>query len=240
MRLVVLGLPAAGKGTQAKLLSQRYDVPHISTGSMFRSAMQSDSGVGKRAREYIERGELVPDELAAEIVKQRLSESDCRRGFILDGFPRTVPQAESLDVAMRDLGRHLDAAVNIQISEAEAVRRIANRKVCGQCGSTAPPGAEGCEECGGPLVQRPDDRPEVARHRLVVYLAQTQPVVDYYRARGYLVPVNGLQPIPEVFEQVCRRLARMGVKLALEHSIEDNAENVESGMGAVFANGAAR
>lgn len=211
MRLVMLGLPAAGKGTHGRLLAERYSIPHISTGSMFRAAMQMDSDLGRRAKWYMERGELVPDGVAAEIVKERLAQDDCLHGFILDGFPRTVTQAQDLDAALGSINMNVDAAINIQISEAEAIRRIANRKVCGQCGSTGNPGAVSCEECGGPLIQRPDDTPEVARHRLEVYLIQTQPVVDYYREQGRLVPVNGLQPIERVFMQICQRLARMGV-----------------------------
>jgi adenylate kinase len=139
MRLVMLGLPAAGKGTHGKLLAQRFAIPHISTGSMFRAAMQLDNDLGRRAKWYIDRGELVPDGLAAEIVKERLSQEDCRHGFILDGFPRTVTQAEDLDAALRSIQMAVDAAINIQISEEEAIRRIANRKVCGQCGSTGNP-----------------------------------------------------------------------------------------------------
>lgn len=216
MRLVMLGLPAAGKGTQGKLLSEKFLIPHVSTGSMFRAAMQLENDLGRRAKWYIGRGELVPDGLAADIVKERIGREDCKNGFILDGFPRTVMQAKGLDKALHSMNMVIDAAINIQISEAEAIRRIANRRVCGQCGSTGSPGAEACGECGGPLVQRPDDTPEVARHRLEVYLAQTQPVVDYYRAQGNLVPANGLQPIEDVFAQICRRLARMGVREAAE------------------------
>jgi adenylate kinase len=167
------------------------------------------------------RGALVPDALAIEIVKERLRQPDCLRGFVLDGFPRTVHQAESLDVALQELDMRLDAAVNIQISEAEAIRRIANRRVCSQCGSTAGAEATGrCPECQGPLIQRPDDTPETARNRLVVYLAQTQPVVDYYRSRGCLVPVNGLQPIEKVQEQIVKRLTQMGVAMPTGYASE--------------------
>ncbi|HHW10569.1 MAG TPA: adenylate kinase [Firmicutes bacterium] len=212
MRLVMLGLPAAGKGTQGRLLSERYGIPHVSTGSMFRDAMRAQTDLGRRTRAFIETGELVPDGLAVEIVEERLKKDDCRRGFLLDGFPRTVEQAESLEVTLAKMNISLDAAVNIQISEAEAIRRIANRRVCAQCSSTTqvtPGGAEVCDECGGPLVQRPDDNEETARNRLLVYLAQTQPVVDFYRKRGLLVPVNGLQPVEKVFAQIIQRLSRL-------------------------------
>ncbi len=219
MRLVMLGLPAAGKGTQGKLLSERYGIPHISTGSMFRDAMSANTLLGQQTRRYIDAGELVPDTVAIAIVKERLRQDDCRGGFILDGFPRTVQQAESLEAALREINMGIAAAVNIQISEAESIRRIANRLVCSQCGATsrmADGGPAACDECGGPLVQRPDDTEETARNRLLVYLAQTQPVVDYYRRRGNLVPVNGLQPIEKVFWQIVQRLARMGVEASRE------------------------
>lgn len=214
MRVVMLGLPAAGKGTQGKLLSERYGIPHISTGSMFRGAISANTTLGQHARQFITAGELVPDALATAIVKERLAQDDCRNGFLLDGFPRTVQQAESLETALRAMGMGTDAAVNIQISEEEAIRRIANRRVCSQCGSTAKSSATEftvCDECGGPLVQRPDDTEETAHNRLLVYLSQTQPVVDYYRRRGSLVPVNGLQPIEKVFRQIVQRLERLGI-----------------------------
>lgn len=211
MRLVLLGLPGAGKGTQGELLSEQLDVPHISTGAMFRAAISSDSTLGRKAKAYIDRGELVPDDLSIEIVKERLSRGDCERGFILDGFPRTVPQAEALDRALPALGTALDAAVNIRISEAEAVRRIAERMVCSQCGSTYNRSLHGvlggkCRECGGPLVQRPDDTVETAHNRLRVYMDQTHPVVSYYADRGLLVTVDGERPIEQVFEAIVTQL----------------------------------
>jgi len=217
MRLVMLGLPAAGKGTQGRLISEQYRIPHVSTGSMFRGAMRSNTKLGRQARRYIDAGELVPDALAIAIVKERLAQPDCRRGFLLDGFPRTVQQAESLDNALSEINMDVDAAVNIQISEAEAIRRIANRRVCSQCGSTTRVVGNKqavCTECNGPLLQRPDDNEETARNRLLVYLAQTQPVVDYYRQRGNLVPVNGLQPVEKVYQQIIQRLKRMGIELS--------------------------
>lgn len=211
----MLGLPGAGKGTQGELLSEELDVPHISTGAMFRAAIQSNGPIGATARAYIERGQLVPDDVSIEIVKERLSMPDCERGFILDGFPRTVPQAIALDRALPTLGTELDAAVNIQISEAEAVRRIAERVVCSQCGATynrtihtvADDGS--CRECGGPLVQRPDDTVETAKNRLVVYMEQTHPVVHYYAEQQTLLSVDGQRPIEEVFESIMSRLREM-------------------------------
>lgn len=213
MRLVFLGLPGAGKGTQGEQVSARIGVPHISTGKMFRDAIYSETPIGVRARAYINRGELVPDELAIEIVKERLSQPDCEKGFILDGFPRSVPQAKALDEALPTLGTRLDRAVNIQITGEEAIRRIANRIVCEQCGATynrtsrptRRPGV--CDDCGGPLTQRADDTEETARNRLRVYLDQTHPVVEYYKARGVLITVDGQQAIAAVFAEIMEALA---------------------------------
>lgn len=216
MRLVLLGLPGAGKGTQGELLAETLQVPHISTGSIFRKEIEGQTELGKRAQAYIDRGELVPDELSIEIVTSRLGEGDCRKGFILDGFPRSVPQAKALDQALSALGLGLDSAINIRITENEAIRRIADRLVCQQCGSTysrqwkevAESGS--CPECGGPLVQRPDDTEETARHRLRVYLEQTHPVVDYYRSRGILISVDGEQPVMQVFTTITNALQSDG------------------------------
>lgn len=216
MRLIMLGLPAAGKGTQAKLLEERFGVPHISTGEMFREAIKSGNNVGCEAKKYIDRGELVPDDLAIEIVKRRLLMADCRDGYILDGFPRTVPQAKALDRVIGEIGKPIDAVINIQISDDEAIRRIAQRRVCAQCGATysgdqlksgEPPR---CNICGGPLVQRDDDNEETARNRLKVYLQQTHPLVDYYAEQGILLTVNGEQEIEAVFEECVKGLIQIG------------------------------
>lgn len=216
MRLVFLGLPGAGKGTQGERVSARLGIPHISTGKMFRDAIQSETEIGRQAQAYIQRGELVPDELAIEIVKERLRRPDCDRGFILDGFPRSVPQARALDEALPGLGTKLDWAVNIEISPEEAIRRIANRIVCAQCGATynlasRPKHRLGvCDACGGPLAQRADDTEETARNRLRVYLDQTHPVVEYYRERARLITVDGEQPISEVFADIMAALTSAG------------------------------
>lgn len=216
MRLIMLGLPAAGKGTQAKLLEERFGVPHISTGEMFREAIKSGNDVGCEAKKYIDRGELVPDDLAIEIVKRRLLMADCRDGYILDGFPRTVPQAKALDRVIGEIGKPIDAVINIQISDDEAIRRIAQRRVCAQCGATysgdqlksgEPPR---CNICGGSLVQRDDDNEETARNRLKVYLQQTHPLVDYYAEQGILLTVNGEQEIEAVFEECVKGLIQIG------------------------------
>lgn len=213
MRLTMLGRPGAGKGTQGILLANRYEIPHISTGSMFRTAIQSGSSLGKLAASYIDRGHLVPDDVAIEIVKARLAMDDCQRGYILDGFPRTVPQAIVLDEALAESGHELDAAINILITDAEAITRIAHRRVCSSCGATyfqrylQERQTEACEECGGELIQRDDDTEETARERLAVYLEQTHPVVSYYSDHSRLVTVDGEQEIEAVQEDLLRRLS---------------------------------
>ncbi len=212
MRLVLLGFPGAGKGTQGELLGERFGVPHISTGVIFRAAIDSDTPLGREAQAFIARGELVPDDLAVRIVKERIQQPDARRGFILDGFPRTVAQAKILDGVLADLHMDLDGAVDIRITPEAAIQRVAGRRICSQCGHTyhrmwVPAKGEGvCDICGGPLIQRADDTEETARRRLEVYLSQTRPVVDYYEARGILVAVDGEQPIPQVFEDILRGL----------------------------------
>lgn len=217
MRLTMLGLPGAGKGTQGILLADHYGIPHISTGSMFRAAIQSGTPMGRLAQTYIDRGHLVPDDVAIEIVKARLAADDCRRGYILDGFPRTVPQAEVLDVALAEGRQVLDAAINIRISDAEAILRIAHRRVCSQCGATyyrrylKERRRDACEVCGGELIQRADDNEETARERLAVYLEQTHPVVSYYEERGRLISVDGEQEIYTVQAMLLEQLNGSGL-----------------------------
>ncbi|HLT58488.1 MAG: adenylate kinase [Limnochordales bacterium] len=215
MRLVMLGLPGAGKGTQGELLAQRLGIPRISTGDMFREALRSETALGRQVKEYVERGELVPDHLTVALVEERLKQPDARAGFVLDGFPRTVPQARALDEKLAAAGRPLHAAVYINVPQEEAIRRIASRRVCGQCGATYSAGQGAaddgrCPACGGPLVQRPDDSEETARHRLQVYMAQTHPVVEYYRQEGLLVEVDGQQSIPDVLNDILQALAAVG------------------------------
>ena len=211
MRLVMLGLPGAGKGTQGELVAQRLGIPRISTGDMFRAALKSDTDLGRRVKEYVERGELVPDHLTVALVEERLAQPDARAGFVLDGFPRTVPQAQALDEKLFEAGRPLHAAIYINVPPEVAIRRIASRRVCAQCGATysqvqvAEAGV--CPACGGPLVQRPDDSEETARRRLQVYLAQTHPVVEYYRRAGILVEVDGQQAIPDVLADILAALS---------------------------------
>lgn len=216
MRLVMLGLPGAGKGTQADLLAKQLNIPRISTGDMFREALQSETDLGRQVKSYVERGELVPDSLTVALVEQRLSQPDARDGFILDGFPRTVPQAQALSDTLAAAGKPLHTAVFIDVPQEEAIRRISQRRICGQCGATYRAGAPEveagqCSTCGGPLVQRPDDTEETARHRLQVYMDQTQPVVVYYQDEDILVTVDGGRDIPEVLADILDGLARYGL-----------------------------
>src|SRR5690606_31792233 len=213
----MLGLPGAGKGTQADLLAKQLRIPRISTGDMFREALQSETELGRQVKAYVERGELVPDSLTVALVEQRLSQPDARDGFILDGFPRTVPQAEALRDTLAAAGKPLRAAVFIDVPQEEAIRRISERRICGQCGATYRAGAAEvaagrCSACGGPLVQRPDDTEETARRRLQVYMNQTHPVVEFYRSQEILVTVDGGRDSPDVLEDILDGLARFGLR----------------------------
>jgi adenylate kinase len=200
-KLMMLGPPGAGKGTQAQQLAEEFDIPQISTGDMLRSARRKGTELGKEAAKFMDAGELVPDEVVIGIVKERLSEPDAEGGFILDGFPRTVGQAEALD----QMGVELEAVLNIEVSEEEVVRRLGGRLSCPNCGATfheefKPPTEEGvCDECGSDLVKRPDDRPEAIRERLKAYHAKTAPLVDYYRDQGVLIDVDGEGTPDEVY-----------------------------------------
>lgn len=214
MRLVLLGLPGAGKGTQGERIAEKYQIPHISTGSIIRQAIQSGTPLGEEANLYISKGHLVPDELAIEIVRQRLSMPDCERGWILDGFPRTVQQARHLERSLAKDDSKVDIAFDIRIDEDEAIRRIAHRRICRQCGATyhlkyyRAKGKGVCDVCGGELYQRPDDNEETARQRLKVYMAQTHPVLHYYASDGRLYSINGQRAIAEVFSDVDRILTQ--------------------------------
>lgn len=217
MRLVMLGLPGAGKGTQADLLAKKLNIPRISTGDMFREALQSESELGRQVKRYVERGELVPDDLTVALVEERIKQPDAAAGFILDGFPRTVPQAQALKAKLAEMGKQLDAAVFIDVPQEEAVRRISQRRVCAQCGATfradAAEVATGkCSSCGGPLVQRSDDNEETARRRLQVYMDQTLPVVDFYRAEERLVHVDGCREVSDVLADILAGLERFGLQ----------------------------
>lgn len=215
MRLVLLGLPGAGKGTQGERIEAEYAIPHISTGSIIRSVIASNSPLGAEVNGYISNGNLIPDHLAIEIVRERLVQEDCQSGWILDGYPRTVKQAESLDAALQRETMTLDLAFDIRISEAEAVRRIAQRRMCRQCGITYHltyyrTQVEGvCDRCGGELYRRADDTESTARQRLKVYMLQTHPVLHFYAQTGRLYSVDGDRPIDDVFQDVKQVLAHM-------------------------------
>ncbi len=206
--LILLGPPGAGKGTQAEKISELYGIPHISTGDIFRDNLKRGTELGLRAKEYMDRGELVPDEVVIGIVRQRLSEPDCEKGFVLDGFPRTVAQADALKEMLAELGRSLDHVLNIQVPDSTVVERLTARRTCRSCGAVYhlkfnPPREEGkCDACGGELYVRDDDREETVRSRLEEYRAKTQPLIDYYRAEGLLRNIDGVASMEEVLSSI--------------------------------------
>jgi len=212
VRLILLGPPGAGKGTQASVLSGLLGVPHISTGDIFRRAIQEGTPLGKKVEAYLKSGGLVPDELTVEIVKERLSQPDCQRGFLLDGFPRTIPQAQALDAWLEARGEKLNAVINLQVSEEELMARLTGRRICPQCGATyhlkydPPQRDEICDRCGSPLIQREDDRPETVSKRLATYRQQTQPLINYYKERNLLKGVDGNGDIQEVTQSIIQML----------------------------------
>lgn len=209
MRLILLGPPGAGKGTQAKMLTERYGIPQISTGDILRAAGAAGTFLGREAKTYMDRGALVPDEVVIGIIRDRLTQSDCQRGYILDGFPRTGAQAEALTATLKALKAELTAVVSLEVQETELVRRLAGRRTCKNCGEAfhvefhPPRKANICDKCGGPLVQREDDGEETIRRRLRVYREETEPLIEYYRARGLLKAVNGLGEMGEIFARIC-------------------------------------
>ena len=208
MKIIMLGAPGAGKGTQAKKISERYSIPHISTGDIFRANIKNGTELGKKAKEYMDKGLLVPDELVVDLVVDRLSPADCEKGCVLDGFPRTIPQAEVLDEALTKLGEKIDYAINVDVPDENIVRRMSGRRACLKCGATyhiehIPPKQEGiCDSCGSELVLRDDDKPETVQNRLKVYHEQTQPLIDFYTARGVLKTVDGTVDMKEVFTAI--------------------------------------
>ncbi|WP_144463324.1 adenylate kinase [Siminovitchia fortis] len=208
MNLVLMGLPGAGKGTQAEKIVAKYGIPHISTGDMFRAAMNEGTELGMQAKSFMDKGELVPDEVTIGIVRERLSKADCDNGFLLDGFPRTVPQAEALENILAELGRKMDYVINIQVDQEILMERLTGRRICKSCGATYhlvfnPPAETGtCDRCGGELYQRPDDNKETVQNRLEVNMKQTQPLLDFYQEKGYLKNINGQQHIDQVFSDI--------------------------------------
>jgi adenylate kinase len=212
MKLILLGPPGAGKGTQAKMLTERFGIPQIATGDILRGAVQAGTELGRQAKTFMDAGALVPDEVVIGIVSERLQQDDCLNGFILDGFPRTVAQADALQGTLVALGRQLDRVISLTVDADELVERLTGRRTCRQCGrgfhvSFDPPKvADRCDACGGELYQRDDDREETIRKRLGVYDQQTSPLIDYYQRGGLLTELNGMQSIPIVQEQVLAAL----------------------------------
>lgn len=212
MRIILLGPPGAGKGTQAANIVSEFHIPHISTGDIFRKNLKEGTPLGLKAKEYMDQGLLVPDDLVVEIVKDRLSEDDCTEGFMLDGFPRTVAQAEALDEELKTLGASLDTVLNIEVDHELLVERITGRRICKNCGATYhvkfnSPTEEGkCDVCGGELYQRADDQEETVKKRLDVYTKQTEPLINYYREKGILRTINGQQDIDKVFKDITKAL----------------------------------
>jgi len=214
MRIILLGPPGSGKGTQAEFIKKKLGISHISTGDMFRKAIEEGTELGRKAKEYLDSGQLVPDEITVGIVRERLNESDCERGFLLDGFPRTVTQAEALDEILKEKGVELDAVININVSREELIKRLTGRRICRNCGATYhiifnPPAVENtCDKCGGELYQRKDDTEETIINRLEVYKKQTEPLIQYYENRGILKNIDGGQSIDEVTREIGISLGR--------------------------------
>jgi len=208
MKLLIMGRPGAGKGTQAVNIREYYNIPHISTGDMFRAAIKNKTALGLEAKSYMDKGALVPDEVTIGIVKARLLEDDCKKGFLLDGFPRTIAQAEALDAFLKENGIKLDAVLDVNVPAEILVRRMVGRRVCKTCGATYhvefnPSKVEGvCDNCGSPLIQRADDTEATAKNRLAVYDNQTAPLLEFYKKQNILKTVNGDQPLDKVFEDI--------------------------------------
>ena len=208
MNIILMGLPGAGKGTQASEIVKKFPIPHISTGDMFRKAIKDETDLGKEAKSYMDRGELVPDEVTVGIVKERISEDDAKKGFLLDGFPRTIDQAESLSQIMSELDREIDAVINIEVPEEELMNRLTGRRICEKCGTTYhlvfnPPKVDGvCDIDGGKLYQRKDDNPETVSNRLSVNVKQSKPILEYYDEKGVLKNIDGSKDIDEVTNDV--------------------------------------
>lgn len=212
MKIIMLGAPGAGKGTQAKMLADKYGIPHISTGDIFRANIKNETELGKKAKEYMDQGLLVPDELTCNLVVDRIQQEDCKKGYILDGFPRTIPQAEALDKALTELNDKIDYAINVEVTDENIVGRMSGRRACVGCGATYhivynPTKAEGiCDRCGKELILRDDDKPETVQKRLNVYHEQTQPLIDFYKNKGVLKEVDGTVDMNDVFNAIVKVL----------------------------------
>lgn len=212
MRIILLGPPGVGKGTQAQSIIRRYEIPHISTGDILRENIKAGTPLGIEAKEYMDKGLLVPDELVVSIVKDRLSKDDCKKGFLLDGYPRTIAQAEALERDMKELGMELDKVINLNAESKVLIDRISGRRICRQCSASyhvmfnAPKTDSVCDSCGGELYQRDDDKVETVQTRIGVYLGQTEPLIKYYRDRNKLVDVDGTKAISEIFDEIVQAL----------------------------------
>ena len=208
MKIIMLGAPGAGKGTQAKKIADKYQIPHISTGDIFRANIKNGTELGKKAKTYMDQGLLVPDELVVDLVVDRLGQDDCTNGCVLDGFPRTIPQAESLDAALAAKGEVIDYAIDVDVPDENIINRMSGRRACVACGATyhivhIPTKVEGiCDRCGEKLILRDDDKPETVKKRLDVYHAQTQPLIDYYTEKNVLKSVDGTQDMEAVFQSI--------------------------------------
>jgi adenylate kinase len=208
MKIIMLGAPGAGKGTQAKMIADKYNIPHISTGDIFRANIKAGTELGVEAKKYMDQGQLVPDELTVKILLDRVAGEDCKNGYVLDGFPRTIPQAEVLDKALSELGDKIDYAINVDVPDENIVKRMGGRRACVACGATyhiehIPPKKEGiCDRCGKELILRDDDKPETVKNRLQVYHDQTQPLIEFYQAKGVLKQVDGTVDMKDVFAAI--------------------------------------
>ena len=208
MKIIMLGAPGAGKGTQAKRIAEKYSIPHISTGDIFRANIKNGTELGKKAKTFMDQGLLVPDELVVDLVVDRVNQEDCAKGYVLDGFPRTIPQAVALDKALEALGQAMDYAINVEVPDENIVNRMSGRRACVDCGATyhivyAPTKVENvCDKCQGGLILRDDDKPETVQKRLNVYHDQTQPLIDYYTNKKILVEVDGTVDINDVFAAI--------------------------------------
>ena len=208
MKIVMLGAPGAGKGTQADKIAEKFGLPHISTGDIFRKNIKEGTELGKEAKSYMDAGKLVPDELTVRLLLDRVKNDDCAKGYILDGYPRTIPQAEALDKELKKLGEKIDYAINVDVPDENIINRMSGRRACLKCGATyhlkyVPPKKDGvCDECGSELVIRDDDKPETVKNRLAVYHEQTQPLIEYFEKQGVLHTVDGTTDAGDVFKAI--------------------------------------
>ena len=214
MKIIMLGAPGAGKGTQAKKIAAQYSIPHISTGDIFRANIKNNTELGQKAKTYMDKGELVPDSLVVDLIMDRFKEADCANGYVLDGFPRTIPQAEALDNALKANGEKVDFAINVEVPDENIINRMSGRRACVGCGATYhikynPTKVEGvCDACGEKLILRDDDKPETVKNRLSVYHEQTQPLIDYYNKAGVLAEVDGTKDMEDGFKDIVNILGK--------------------------------